>query len=561
MGKTAPYTFTADVVFAHTLLERRIGKYPNINEQVPDGFYKWADDQIQYVGFYKKRKKDPVGNVTCTHCHNTFLWTKGINSTNSPFETTCPHCGKRLECKSVSHAQFRFDTVVYAGLHCIINGIDCVRVFRKYVHEDVRVLNQEHRYSERRGWNEDTRLWHGPNGEKLCTHGWMYGYRYVDINTESLTMQYVQWKPVSYLSYSGYYHPEDLPIHTTTMVLDYTSDPHLPILKACLTTLKSKAILHRVIERVYDIPMIETLVKAGHLKAAGYVANRSFERGKYETETRQDCDNPNDVGCRFIYVHHIDIKDVISALKICLRHKYDYGKIEQYVDYLDKVFMAGLDMRSPKYICPEDRAASEAMIVRRLNKMDEPRRLRMAEWNARREERDAIRDAARRAEQAKRDEMMREFIETGDEAYKYYKQEFLDIKFKTADGRLSIHVLQSVDEFRDEGKHMHHCVYQNGYYKNLYSLILSCRNASTRARVSTIELRYDKETHKISIAQNRAACNQHPQDYKLINETITAHFDEFIDAFIKMDVRLTTAKAEKAAAAKRTEEQPTALAV
>ena len=557
MASTAQYTFAADVVFADTLLDR----HENRAVTVPDGFYDWADDQIKYMGYYKKKKKEPVGKVTCTHCHNTFVLTQGINTTYSPFETTCPHCGKRLEAKLVPHAQALFSSTVYVGLHCSINGIDCVRVFRKHVYEDVRIMEQNHRYDIRKGWCEFARLWHGPEGEKYCTRDWMYGYRWLDIKTESLQQAYHRWIPCSYWSYSNDYRPEDVVTHSATMVIDHTDDPHLPILRACLGVLKSKAILHRVIDRVFTIPMIETLVKAGHLKAAGYVANRGFDRGKFETERRPDCDNPMAEHHGYVPVPHIGLKEVVGAMKLCVRHKYDYGNIDQYVDYLDRVFMAGLDMRSPKYVCPADREQSLATINRRIDKMDEPRLRRMAEWNVHRAERDAIRDAARRAEQAANAEQMRKWLEQSNETYRESKQEFLDIKFKTDDGRFAIHVLQSVDEFREEGKHMHHCVYQMGYYKNQYSVILSCRNARTDARVSTIELWYNTSTRKCRIAQNRGACNSTPPDYKIINQTITAHFDEFQEAFEKMNERLATAKAEKAAAAKRAADEQQAVAV
>ena len=43
------------------------------------------------------------------------------------------------------------------------------------------------------------------------------------------------------------------------------------------------------------------------------------------------------------------------------------------------------------------------------------------------------------------------------------------------DGLIIVKVLQSVDEFYEEGKAMHHCVYTNAYYNDENSLILSAR--------------------------------------------------------------------------------------
>ena len=47
-----------------------------------------------------------------------------------------------------------------------------------------------------------------------------------------------------------------------------------------------------------------------------------------------------------------------------------------------------------------------------------------------------------------------------------------DLKAAT-DGLIIVKVLQSVDEFYEEGKAMHHCVYTNAYYNDENSLILS----------------------------------------------------------------------------------------
>ena len=79
------------------------------------------------------------------------------------------------------------------------------------------------------------------------------------------------------------------------------------------------------------------------------------------------------------------------------------------------------------------------------------------------------------------------------------KANFLNLTF--TDGLLFVHVLQSVDEFYEEGKEMQHCVFSNAYYNKEYSLILSA--TINGKRIETIEV----SLKTFQIVQSRGLCN------------------------------------------------------
>ena len=108
--------------------------------------------------------------------------------------------------------------------------------------------------------------------------------------------------------------------------------------------------------------------------------------------------------------------------------------------------------------------------------------------------------------------------------------------------------LQSIEEFKEEGKAMKHCVYACGYYDinaHPYTLILSARDSAGK-RLATIE--YNTQRH--SIVQCRAACNQVPERDKEIRQLITDHRKD-IEELLKVREVATkgTKKSEKQAVA------------
>ena len=78
------------------------------------------------------------------------------------------------------------------------------------------------------------------------------------------------------------------------------------------------------------------------------------------------------------------------------------------------------------------------------------------------------------------------------------------------DGSITIRPLESITQFYEEGKAMHHCVYTNEYYKRNDCLILSARIGEKR--IETIEL----SLKTLEVVQSRGACNQNTEYHERI---------------------------------------------
>ena len=78
-----------------------------------------------------------------------------------------------------------------------------------------------------------------------------------------------------------------------------------------------------------------------------------------------------------------------------------------------------------------------------------------------------------------------------EERFQTLKAPFFGITF--TDGTIEVRVLESVAEYMEEGKALHHCVFTNEYYLKEQSLILSARIEGKR--IETIEV--SLETMKV----------------------------------------------------------------
>ena len=149
----------------------------------------------------------------------------------------------------------------------------------------------------------------------------------------------------------------------------------------------------------------------------------------------------------------------------------------------------GKDLHSPKYVCPENLREEHDRYVVKLNRHREERR---------KAEREAL-------------------ILECEEAYQQAKARFFGLSFH--DGKIRIHVLESVREFFDEGEAMHHCVYSNGYYRKDDSLILSA--TLDGKRIETVEV----SLSKLAVVQSRGVCNKntsyHARIIDLVNRNMS----------------------------------------
>lgn len=186
-------------------------------------------------------------------------------------------------------------------------------------------------------------------------------------------------------------------------------------------------------------PKAETLLKAKQFSLLGRIANS----------------------------YSSDISRHWPSIKICLRNKYIVKDASIWMDYLDLLRYFNKDLRNAKYVCPKDLKKQHDRLVAKKREIQ-----RIAEQERQRQE------AIKRQEN-----LEKAIIEYVDRF-----QKFFDLEFKK--GNISIKVLQSVDEFKEEGDELNHCVFVNEYYLREKSLILSAKVDGKRTE--TIEFLLDK---------------------------------------------------------------------
>ena len=208
----------------------------------------------------------------------------------------------------------------------------------------------------------------------------------------------------------------------------------------------------------------ETLMKAGRTEHLGYFLSRTRKIDEYW-----------------------------QAYKITLRNHYNIIDIALWCDYVDMLRRLGKDIHSPKYVCPENLQEAHDTAQRKLQTKQD----KEAE--------------ARRRQKALENE----------ERFQTLKAPFFGITF--TDGTIEVRVLESVAEYIEEGKALHHCVFTNEYYLKEQSLVLSARIEGKR--IETIEV--SLETRKV--IQCRGLQNKNTEYHNRIIDLVNANQQVFRD--------------------------------
>lgn len=205
-----------------------------------------------------------------------------------------------------------------------------------------------------------------------------------------------------------------------------------------------------------------------------------------------------------------------NAANLCIRHKYTIENPSMWLDTLYMLDRFGYDTHNPKFVCPDNLGKLHDTLLKRKKRIEEARAAKIREvWERRREEERQRWDAEyarREAEKAKR---------AAELVNNWSKHFGKMLSIELTGTNLQIKPLQSIDEFKEEGEHMHHCVYQLGYYdyyKRPATLILSAKDSAGK-RLATIE--YDMRTNEV--IQCRAACNAIPPRKAEIIQLIADH--------------------------------------
>ena len=183
------------------------------------------------------------------------------------------------------------------------------------------------------------------------------------------------------------------------------------------------------------------------------------------------------------------------TVNICNRNGYIIKDGSMYDDYLRLLDYFQLDTHNAHYVCPKNLKKEHDKLVEKKRKIEA--KIRAEEERKRRIE---------RMSRMKQDILS--FIQR--------IQPFLGIEIKDED--IVIRPLESVTQFYQEGKAMHHCVYSNGYYKRKDCIILTAQKNGKRLETVEVSLKTFK------IVQSRAVCNKtsdyHNHIIKLVNRNM-----------------------------------------
>lgn len=183
------------------------------------------------------------------------------------------------------------------------------------------------------------------------------------------------------------------------------------------------------------------------------------------------------------------------TINICNRNGYRVKDGSMYHDYIQLLEYFHLDTHNPRYICPKDLKKAHDDLQHRKEAKE-----------------------AKEREKRRREQEVQETIRRKEEIANFIRhiEPFLGLCI-CGDG-IIIRPLESVTQFYQEYKAMHHCVFTNRYFTKDDSLILSATKDGER--LETIEL----DLNSFSVIQSRAKYNKktdlHDQIINLVNNNI-----------------------------------------
>lgn len=235
-----------------------------------------------------------------------------------------------------------------------------------------------------------------------------------------------------------------------------------------LTIYKHDCDYRLLLDRLGSSPKLETLLKARQKHLLHYALHHDSKHNHYW-----------------------------DSIKIVIRNKYKIPDVGIWYDYLDLLRYFNKDLHNAKYVCPKNLKSEHDRL---MNKRREIMRLQEIE----RERLNVIK------RQEKLDKAIVEYVERN--------KKFFDLEL--AKGNITIKVLKSIDEFKEEGDELKHCVFTNEYYLKENSLILSARVDGKRAE--TIELKLPE----LKIEQSRGINNKSTEYHDEIVNLVKKNLDQ-----------------------------------
>lgn len=215
--------------------------------------------------------------------------------------------------------------------------------------------------------------------------------------------------------------------------------------------------------------------------------------GRIETILKMENYNHAD----YFSCHISKLKSCWNSYKVAMRHNYHIDDVEKWCRYINTLTELGLDTHNPHYVCPKDFNKSYTLVEKRfvLKKELEDRRLKLAQ------------------------------LEADETEYASSKSKYFDIVI--SDDDIRINVLDSVKAHYEEGVAMHHCVFDNKYYRKPESLILSAKDKDGN-RLETIEL----SLIDFRVSQSRGVCNKNTNYHERIIDVVNRNSFMFQSASV-----------------------------
>ncbi|GIZ08344.1 PcfJ domain-containing protein [Flavobacterium sp. UMI-01] len=217
-----------------------------------------------------------------------------------------------------------------------------------------------------------------------------------------------------------------------------------------LTSYKHDFDYRLLLDRLGSSPKLETLLKARQKDLLFFALHKDSHHNRYWPQ-----------------------------IKLVIRNKYKIKDAGIWYDYLDLLRYFKKDIHNPIFICPKNLNKEHDRLMNKKRKI----------IDARNRERERL-EAEKR--QQKLEKATVEYVERN--------QKLFDLEFTK--GNISITILKSIDEFKQEGDELKHCVYTNEYYLKEKSLIFSAK--VNGKRTETIEIRIPE----LTIVQSRGISNQ-----------------------------------------------------
>ena len=230
----------------------------------------------------------------------------------------------------------------------------------------------------------------------------------------------------------------------------------------------------RLFKALLSDPRIETLMKAGEIEDMKYFLT-----------------NPRNAD------------ELWASYLIAKRHHYAINNLSMWCDYLRMLKTLGQDIRNPKNICPADFIEAHDKASRRIEAIHEKERAEQRRrWEIENREREQQRQL-----QKKKD-----------------AEDFINLKSKffgliITDEEISVKVLESIDEYYNEGKVQHICVFGSEYYKKADTLILSARIGGEIIETVEVDLR------TLKVVQCHGKHNQNTEYHDRIIDLVNRNAD------------------------------------